>query len=143
MYKEPDYLKRCKMYSRREILYKVANRVVMIVGSVIFGWLLWYAARYTHYMVPLEVEKSLVLHDSTWINILAVILFFSFFSFLVFVEKKISKRVQNVIVCGVIFIAVVWTWFVCRWWVCAVERTPEADQLYLSAAASYLLLFSD
>ena len=140
MYKEPDYLKRCKMYnSRREILYKVANRVVMIVGSVIFGWLLWYAARYTHYMVPLEVEKSLVLHDSTWINILAVILFFSFFSFLVFVEKKISKRVQKVIVCGVIFIAVVWTWFVCRWWVCAVERTPEADQLYLSAAASYFI----
>ncbi|MGN0400726.1 MAG: ArnT family glycosyltransferase [Acetatifactor sp.] len=127
------------MSSRIKGLYGAANRVIMITGGIIFGWLLWYAMKYTNYMIPLEEERSLVMQDAVWKNLLGILVFCLLFFFLSRLEKKLSKKIQNIIICVFVFVAVSWTFFVCHWWVCAVERTPEADQLYLSAAASYFL----
>lgn len=117
----------------------VADWVVAIVGSLIFIWLSWYALRYTQYVEIGGAEIPVNTRDSMIANILFVVGAAAFLLGLFYMDKRISIKMQNVIVKLLLAVAMIWTAVGGFWWITVVKRQPEGDQAYIYGTASMFI----
>ena len=75
-------------------LYYAGNLVVRVVGSTIFLGLVWYSFRYTQYMLPGGDEIPMNVYDSVKQNILCLCLVTGGTAVLLFIERRMERRVQ-------------------------------------------------
>ncbi len=121
----------------REKLEILSVWVVKIVGIGIFLFLLYYAMRYTHYMLPMTLEKTDVVKDNFLLNILYLTLFIIVLFVMHAYEKKLKTKTQNILSWCFVLVSICWIGLASTWWITSVDRNPESDQLYVWAAASY------
>ncbi len=122
-----------------ESLNVAAIWVVRIAGSAIFVVLLWYAMRYTQYILPSAEELPVNEHDSMAANIVfgGAALLVVFWAFLV--ERKLSGRMCWMISHVALMISMLWVGGWSLWWIQAADRKPVGDQAFIYGTASYFL----
>lgn len=118
-------------------LAMAANYVVKCVGIIIFAFLLWYALRYTCFVMPGGREIPVEMHDSWWKNLLGVLPVAGLLTGLLFAEKKLSANVQQVLSGISIMIAMLWVGGMGLWWINSAVRVPEGDCAFVYGGASY------
>ncbi len=118
---------------------KLANHIVRIIGSLLFLFLFYYAFRYTHYMIPLEIERTEVLKDNIGANFLSLLVFALLLAGLKFCDAKLGSRAKKILSVCSILLCVFWIAFAGFWWINAADRIPEADQAFLYGGASYFI----
>ena len=114
-----------------------ANWVIRVIGAAIFLVLVWYAFRYTQYMVPMQgYEYPVDKGDSEIANLLTVLLFLGAIAGLMFVDKKVTARVKNIIKRASLVVSMLWQGAWGYLWIAAADRCPKGDQesVYKSAA---------
>ncbi len=117
----------------------VANWVVRIIGSLIFSILFYYAFLYTHYMIPLGLEKTDVIKDSIWRNLLCVAIFCALLFILKLADAKFSENVIKKLSVAGIILCMIWIALAGFWWINAATMLPRGDQAFLYGGASYFM----
>lgn len=121
----------------RDRLYRAANLVVKIFGCCIFAGLIWYAMRYTEFIMPGEAEKPLITRDSELKNAAALLVSVLLLALLYQVQKRTNQTVQRRISMAAVAAAMLWIGFLSFWWICSADRMPVGDQAFVYGAASY------
>ena len=127
------------MIEIREKLESLSVWIVKITGGSILLFLCFYAMRYTHYMIPRQIERAEVLKDNLFLNILYLVLFLIILLGLHLCEKKIDERIRSFIAWFIVLLSVAWITNAGFWWINSVDRVPEADQIFVYAGASYFI----
>lgn len=123
----------------KKYFLNAANWVIRIMGGIIFTILLFYAFGYTHYMIPLEIERTEIINDNIWFNSFCITSFLLFLAFLKLGDDKLSGRLINRLsLCSIIF-CMLWIAVAGLWWINSATRMPEADQAFLYGGASYFI----
>ncbi len=120
-------------------LYHAGNRVVRVVGSGIFLWLLWYAMKWTYYINPGGDEIPVNVPDSVGRNLLAAVLAIGAMALLFTAEGRLGRSAQRIWCRVTVWIAMLWVGGMSLWWILAADRQPEGDQAFVYAGASYFL----
>ncbi len=121
----------------REKFYRLANLVVKISGCAICIGLVWYAMRYTQFILPYGDEISLETKDSMWKNIVCFLVAGAFGTGLFWLEKKLDFLIKYRISMSALLIAMAWVGIWSFWWILSADRVPVGDQAYVYGAASY------
>lgn len=123
----------------RKHLEKTANHSLRIIGSIIFLFLFYYVFRYTHYMIPLEIERTEILTDSIPGNLLCIAAAVLVLFIVKTGDRKLSCNMKNRLsLCGIL-LCTLWIAIAGFWWINAADRIPEADQAFLYGGASYFI----
>lgn len=118
----------------------LANWVIRVIGAAIFLVLVWYAFRYTQYMVPMQgYEYPVDKGDSEIANLLTMFLFMGLIAGLMFADKKATTRVKNIIKHVSLVISMLWQGVWGYLWISAADRCPKGDQesVFKSAAGFF------
>ncbi len=92
-----------------EGLCSLGNWVVRVVGSLIFLMLTWYAFRYTQYIWPGAYPETPELKaDSLPLNLLCAAAAAGLLAFLMFLERRLDRKIQLVICRGSGVIMLLW-----------------------------------
>ncbi|MCM1303274.1 MAG: glycosyltransferase family 39 protein [Lachnospiraceae bacterium] len=119
--------------------YRTGNRVVKIVGGVIFLLLTWYSFRYTYYMEPGGDEIPVNMVDSMRGNLLALAAALAVLVVLMILENHTDRRVQMIVRRVTLLVAMLWVGAVSLWWIFSADRIPEGDQAFIYGGASYFI----
>ncbi len=130
---------RDKIRKASDGLYHAGNRVVQIVGCVIFAALVWYSFRYTQYVLPGGYETPREMHDSMLKNGLAAAAALGVMAGLFLLEKHIGDRWKKIICLTSLAAALVWTAAAGWWWIHSSAHIPEGDQAFIYGGASYFI----
>lgn len=114
-----------------------ANYVVKCVGAAVFAFLLWYALRYTCFVMPGGREIPVEMHDSWWKNFFGVLPVLGVMTGLLFAEKKLSANIQQIVSGVSVMLAMLWVGGMGLWWVNSAVRIPNGDCAFVYGAASY------
>lgn len=116
----------------------LAVGVVKGVGAALFVVLTWYSLRYTQYMIPDPLGDEIPINapDSMLGNLLFLILSVAVFKGLFVLEKRLSPRLQQVIMGIALALPVLLVGIGGAWWITALDRQPVWDQAQLVSAAS-------
>lgn len=120
-------------------LTAAANYVVKIVGAAIFAVLLWYAFRYTWYVLPGGREMPVDMHDSMWKNLLCVICVMVFVAALLYADRKVPAKGKKIIEGVSVLCAMLWVGGAGFWWINAAVHVPNGDCAFIYGGASYFL----
>lgn len=120
-------------------LSTAANVVVKFTGGCIFAFLVWYALKYTWYVLPEGREIPVEIEDSVRKNVLSAGLALLFVTVLLFSERKISERAQRLVSGISALAAVLWIGGLSFWWVNSAVRVPNGDCAFVYGGASYFL----
>jgi TRAP-type C4-dicarboxylate transport system permease small subunit len=96
------------MKEHRIHLENLAINVIRVIGAGIFLALTFYAFRYTHFMIPREIERTATLKDSIWKNLLAIIIVGVVLICLRVLENKLSERKKKVLSVVAIILCMIW-----------------------------------
>lgn len=118
-------------------LATAANYVVKCFGLVIFAFLLWYALRYTWFIMPGGREIPVEMHDGWWKNVIGVLAVCGLMVFFLFAERKVSPARQQLLSGAAIILTVLWVGGLGLWWVNSAVRVPNGDCAFVYGAASY------
>lgn len=117
----------------------LANWVVRIVGCLIFLFLTWYSMRYTQYISPGWLESPENMADSVGKNLLFLLVAFSAYVGLFFLERKLSDKAQKGIRRTILTLLCLWIGAFGLWWITVVDRQPVGDQAFIYGGASYFM----
>lgn len=120
-------------------LMAAAGYVVKSVGIVIFAFLLWYALRYTCFIVPGGQEIPVEMGDSMWKNLLGAAAAVGLITALLYAEKRVSANLQQLVSGISVLLAMVWVGGLGLWWVNSAVRVPNGDCAFVYGGASYFL----
>ena len=120
-------------------LYNMGNLIVRVVGSAIFLVLVWYAYRYTQYMMPGDPEIPVNVYDSQKQNLLCLAMAVAAMAALMVFEKKTDVKIQILI--RRISAAAMLGWIVTAslWWIHSSAHVPVGDQAFVYGGASYFM----
>lgn len=127
------------MNKMRSILETTANRVVKIIGAIIFSVLFFYALRYTHYMIPLEIERTEIQKDNIWLNLLSIALFLLLLAVLKYCDTRLNEKIKRILSAASALLCMAFIATAGFWWINSANRIPEADQAFLYGGASYFI----
>lgn len=123
-----------------EGLCSLGNWVVRVVGSLIFLMLTWYAFRYTQYIWPGAYPETPELKaDSLPLNLLCAAAAAGLLAFLMFLERRLDRKIQLVICRGSGVIMLLWIAAVSVWWIHSSSHVPVGDQAFIYGGASYFM----
>jgi len=117
----------------------ISNYGLKTIGVCIFSLLLFYALRYTHFMIPLEAERSNILKDNLWHNIMAIIVFLLILFLLYVLDAKIGDRAKKILSYVSLSCAMLFIMTAGFWWIHSAIRIPESDQAIVYGFASYFI----
>lgn len=120
-------------------LTAAANYVVKLVGGCIFIFLVWYALRYTWFIMPGGQEIPLEMHDGIWKNLICVIPVTVLMTVLLLAERELSVNVQQFVSGFSVTAAILWIGGLSLWWVNSAVRVPHGDCAFVYGGASYFL----
>lgn len=123
----------------RNGLVTAANYVVKLAGACIFIFLVWYAMRYTCFIIPGGREIPAEMHDSTWKNLICVIMVVVVMTVLLLAERRVSVNVQQFVSGISVMAALLWVGGLSLWWVNSAVRVPRGDCAFIYGSASYFL----
>lgn len=136
---ENTQIRRTRAGRWRDNLTAAANCVVKIVGAAVFAALLWYAFRYTWYVLPGGREIPEDMHDSVWKNLVCAICVIGFAAALLAADRRVPAKAQKVIAGASVLCAALWVGGAGFWWINSATRVPEGDCAFVYAGASYFL----
>lgn len=119
----------------------LANWVVRLIGSAILFVLVWYALRFTQYMVPMQgYEYPVDTKDSMLQNVLCLGLVLAAFAAGTVLEGHLGERPRRWLERAAAGIAMLWQGVWGFLWITAADRCPKGDQeSVFKAAAGYLV----
>nr|WP_297864368.1 glycosyltransferase family 39 protein [uncultured Acetatifactor sp.] len=120
-------------------LYYAGNLVVRVVGSTIFLGLVWYSFRYTQYMLPGGDEIPMNVYDSVKQNILCLCLVTGGTAVLLFIERRMERRVQFLVRRVSMLAMIGWILLASLWWIHSSAHLPVGDQAFVYGGASYFI----
>lgn len=120
-------------------LKNTSNGIVKILGTLIFSFLFIYAFLYTHYMIPLEIERTEILKDNRLYNLLCILIFLFFVFIVKFCDKKLSSKLHKIFSITSVILCIIWIGCAGFFWINSATRIPEADQAFLYGGASYFI----
>lgn len=113
------------------------NIALKVIGIGLFGFLVYYALRYTCDIKPWENEIPVDYKDSELWNLLSVLLATGFIFLLNLLGKKLNSRAKSITVYTVLTVSVLLVLLEGFLWLNGADRTPQADQLFVYAGAQY------
>lgn len=113
------------------------NIVLKVIGIGLFGFLVYYALRYTCDIKPWENEIPVDYKDSELWNLLSALLATGFVCLLNLLGKKLSSRAKSITIYTVLTVSVLLVFLEGFLWLNGADRTPQADQLFVYAGAQY------
>lgn len=120
-------------------LAAAANYVVKAFGLAIFAFLLWYALRYTWFIMPGGREIPVEMHDSWWKNLLGLLAVCGLTAGFWFAERKMSPARQQLVSGIAVILAAGWVGGLGLWWINAAVKVPYGDCAFVYGGASYFL----
>lgn len=120
-----------------EGIYRLANLVVKIAGCAICSGLVWYAMRYTQFILPGGAEAAVEVRDSMWKNLLGLLAVGMALYVLFQLDKRVNGLVKYRISTAAVLVAAVWVGALSFWWIYSADRVPKGDQAFIYGAASY------
>ena len=119
------------------IINSIAVWVVRLTGAGIFLFLSWYALRYTQYMDPAVGEFPVNIRDSMGQNLFCVIVVLLIYAGFRMAGRRLSNRPKFLLwsSIGLLTMVTLWMCIAGHWWISAIVRPPEGDQLYAYVAA--------
>jgi hypothetical protein len=117
-----------------------ANWVVRLTGSAIMLVLVWYAMRFTQYMIPMQgYEYPVDTRDSEVQNLAAVLLFTAILAAGFWLERRIGEKYKSWLQRAVVILAMLWQSVWGFLWITAADRCPKGDQeSVFKCAAAFL-----
>lgn len=120
-----------------EKLYGIANLVVKIAGCAICAGLVWYAMRYTQFVLPDGEEMPFEVKDSMWKNLAGLLAAGVILAGLFWLDKRVGNLAKYRISIAALLLAMVWVAAWSFWWILSADRVPVGDQAFVYGAASY------
>lgn len=119
------------------VINSIAVWVVRLTGAGIFLFLSWYALRYTQYMDPAVGEFPVNIRDSMGQNLFCVIVVLLIYAGFRMAGRRLSNRPKFLLWSSISLLTMVTLWMCIagHWWISAIVRPPEGDQLYAYVAA--------
>lgn len=119
------------------VINSIAVWVVRLTGAGIFLFLSWYALRYTQYMDPAVGEFPVNIRDSMGQNLFCVIVVLLIYAGFRMAGRRLSNRPKFLLwsSIGLLTMVTLWMCIAGHWWISAIVRPPEGDQLYAYVAA--------
>ena len=119
------------------VINSIAVWVVRLTGAGIFLFLSWYALRYTQYMDPAVGEFPVNIRDSMGQNLFCVMVVLLIYAGLRMAGRRLSNRPKFLLwsSIGLLTMVTLWMCIAGHWWISAIVRPPEGDQLYAYVAA--------
>lgn len=119
------------------VINSIAVWGVRLTGAGIFLFLSWYALRYTQYMDPAVGEFPVNIRDSMGQNLFCVIVVLLMYAGFRMAGRRLSNRPKFLLWSSISLLTMVTLWMCIagHWWISAIVRPPEGDQLYAYVAA--------